>query len=277
MKRKRNLIQSIIKDVKKGFKRIFWYTFCKTNYFFLSLKYKIKKENIEKFNISLLLPTRERSEKYKRMLSTLIDTCNDLDRIELLILLDSDDKELNIYKEIINQNVAKGIDIKIFVNNLDTHAKRNNYLAKKSNGKILFPINDDIIFKSKNWDNYIDTEFSKVKNTPYSLWLDHGQKYKYLHCDFPIVNRIWYEKLGYIGSEYFNFWYLDTWICDLSLKSKKFLITNKIKLYQYSAHTLKEEVDNTHLKNIKNDIPEKDYVIWNNTEFNRINDAKLLK
>ena len=31
------------------------------------------------------------------------------------------------------------------------------------------------------------------------------------------------------------------------------------------------------LKNIKNDIPEKDYVIWNNTEFNRINDAKLLK
>ena len=89
-------------------------------------------------------------------------------------------------------------------------------------------------------------------------------------------NKEWYKKLGYIGSEFFNFWYLDTWICDLCHRSKKFLISKKIKLYQYSAHTIKEEVDNTHLKNIKNDIPLKDKIIWNETVGQRIKDARLL-
>ena len=79
-----------------------------------------------------------------------------------------------------------------------------------------------------------------------------------------------------IGSEYFNFWYLDTWICDLSHKSKKFLITDNLKIFQFSAHSIKEEVDNTHIKNIKNNIPEKDYLIWNDTEVYRKKDARLL-
>ena len=82
--------------------------------------------------------------------------------------------------------------------------------------------------------------------------------------------------LGYVGSEFFYFWYLDTWICDLSQKSKKFLVSPNIKLFQFSAHTLKEEVDSTHLKNIKDDIPNKDKIIWDKTEKNRLNDSKLL-
>ena len=57
---------------------------------------------------------------------------------------------------------------------------------------------------------------------------------------------------------------------------QKFLISKKIKLYQYSANTIKEEVDNTHLKNIKDDIPLKDKIIWNETVEQRIKDAKLL-
>ena len=83
--------------------------------------------------------------------------------------------------------------------------------------------------------------------------------------------------MGYVGSEFFEFWYLDTWICDLSLRSKKFLITNKIKVFQYSAHTIKDEVDNTHLKNLQNNIPQKDLITWQNTKKYRITDAKKLK
>ncbi len=123
----------------------------------------------------------------------------------------------------------------------------------------------------------IDIEFSKVQNIPFCLWINSGQKYNYLHSDFPIVNKEWYNRLGYIGSEYFNFWYQDKWICDLSFRSKKFLVSNKINLFQFSAHSIKEEVDNTHLRNIKDDIPNKDLQIWNNTLNYRINDAKLLK
>jgi hypothetical protein len=91
-----------------------------------------------------------------------------------------------------------------------------------------------------------------------------------------ILNRAWYKSLGYIGSEFFNFWYLDTWICDLSFKSKKFLVSNKITVEQLSADTHENEVDNTFLKNKKDGIPEKDFLIWNDTENNRKIDANKL-
>ena len=43
---------------------------------------------------------------------------------------------------------------------MPSHAKRNNYLAKLSTGNIIFPVNDDMIFVSLNWDTNIDKEFS---------------------------------------------------------------------------------------------------------------------
>ena len=276
MTKKKNIYQSIKKDIRKGIRRLFWFFYTNIKYKFLTINFNDKK-NLKEFKISILLPTRERSIKFKRMLDSLIRTCKNIYRIELLILLDEDDREFNKYEEIIKDAKYKNLKSKIYIINLPSHAKRNNYLATKSTGEILFPFNDDVIFMSQNWDIEIDLEFSKIKNRPYSLWINSGQKYLYLHSDFPVVNRIWYEKLGYVGSEFFNFWYLDTWICDLGLRSKKFLISKKIKLYQYSANTINEEVDSTHLKNIKNDIPKKDEIIWLETENERKKDAKLLR
>ena len=273
--KKRSKYQSVKKDLRKGIRRLFWFFYTNIKYKYLSVNFN-KKKNLKEFKISILLPTRERSVKFKRMLDSLITTCKNIYRIELLILIDEDDKELNKYEEILKDAKYKNLNSKIYIINLPSHAKRNNYLAEKSSGEILFPFNDDVIFISQNWDKEIDLEFSKIKNQPYCLWINSGQKYLYLHSDFPVINRIWYEKLGYIGSEFFNFWYLDTWICDLSLRSKKFLISKNIKLYQYSAHTIKEEVDSTHLKNIKNDIPKKDEIIWLETKNERKKDAKLL-
>ena len=273
--KKRSIFQSITKDLRKGVRRLFWFFYTDIKYKYLTINFN-KNKSLKEFKISILLPTRERSVKFKRMLDSLITTCKNIYRIELLILIDEDDKELKKYEEILKDTKYKNLNSKIYIINLPSHAKRNNYLAEKSSGEILFPFNDDVIFISQNWDKEIDLEFSKIKNQPYCLWINSGQKYLYLHSDFPVLNRIWYEKLGYIGSEFFNFWYLDTWICDLSLRSKKFLISKNIKLYQYSAHTIKEEVDSTHLKNIKNDIPKKDEIIWLETKNERKKDAKLL-
>lgn len=275
MKYKKKYFKSLNKELFKGFNRFYWFLYTEVKYYYYKYKFKDRNES-KQYKISLLLPSRERSKKFKRMLDSLISTCSNISRIELLILLDTDDKEKILYESILSNNKYSNLNHKIYLNNLSSHAKRNNFLAMKSVGDILFPINDDITFISKHWDKEIDNEFSKVVNQPYCLWVDSGQKYLYLHSDFPIVNKEWYKKLGYIGSEFFNFWYLDTWICDLCHRSKKFLISKKIKLYQYSAHTIKEEVDNTHLKNIKNDIPLKDKIIWNETVGQRIKDARLL-
>ena len=218
IKKKRTIIQSIKKDIFKGLKRLYLFSYTKIKYYFITIKAFFFKKHKQKFKISLLLPTRERSKKFERLLNSLIKTCQDKDRIEVHLLLDEDDKEISDYKNIIKKNEFKPLSFFLNIKNLRSHAIRNNYLAKISSGNIIFPINDDMIFISDKWDLEIDNEFSKINmQKPFCLWIKSNIKYSYLHCDYPLVNRSWYDKLGYIGSENFNFWYLDTWICDLSI------------------------------------------------------------
>lgn len=273
---KKNIFKKILKEIKKGLRRIYWYSFTKFKYFYLSLKFVFFKKKIFKHKISLLLPSRERPQKFDRMLSSLINTCQDISRIEIIILLDSNDRYIEKYQYIVDQN-KETINIQIFTIDLKTHAIRNNFLAKKSTGDLIFPINDDMIFVSNKWDYYLDKEFSKNESySPFCVWINAGNRYKYFHCDFPIVNRKWYERLGYIGSEYFNFWYLDRWICELSIRSKSFLLSYKIIVKQFSAHSNQNEVDNTHLINIQSGNQSKDDVIWHETNKQRIIESKKL-
>ena len=278
IKKKRTIFQSIRKDIFKGLKRLYFYLFIKIRYNYITIKAYFLKKKKQKYKISLLLPTRERSKKFQRLLISLIDTCEDKNRIEILLLLDEDDKEISEYRKIINKDIFKSLKFSLNIKNLKSHAIRNNYLAKISNGDIFFPINDDMIFLSKKWDKIIDYEFSKLNNDkPNCLWISSKNiKYNYLHCDYPIINRAWYDRLGYIGSEYFNFWYLDSWICDLSLRSGKYLVTTKIKVDQLSANTIVEEIDATHLRNINSDKQHKDLIIWNDTIDIRKKESKKL-
>ena len=277
IKKKRTILQSIQKDILKGLKRSYFFLYTIFKYNFISTKAFIFKKKIQTFKISLLLPTRERSKKFERMLISLINTCQNLDRIEILLLLDEDDKEIMEYKNIINKDAFKSLNFTLITKNLETHPIRNNHLAKLSKGDIIFPIGDDMIFITDKWDNVIDNEFSKIDMlNPFCLWIKSNIKYRYLHCDYPIVNKSWYKRLGYVLSEYFNFWYGDTWICDLSMRSGQYLATPKIKVDQLSANRFKNEIDETYLRNINSDKEEKDYYIWSQTKDQRIKDAKLL-
>ena len=278
MKSNRSTFKSLKKDILKGFKRIYWFSYTILKYHYLTIKFLIFNNKITNFKISILLPTRERSKKFERMLKSLLNTCYNTQRIEILLLTNEDDNELKNYQEIIKNENYNNITIKLFIKNLETHAIRNNFLVKKSGGDIIFPINDDMIFVSNNWDRVIDKEFSKINHKkPYGIWISSNIKYRYLHCDFPIINKAWYKKLGYVGSEFFNFWYLDTWICDLCLRSGKFIVTPHIKVDQLSANRFDKEIDSTHLKNINTDKADKDFKIWINTADERKKESlKLL-
>ncbi len=270
---KKTIIGSIIKEIRNFFKKNYWNIKFNVNYKIKSLQnYK----NIFENKISILVPSRGRSKKLGRFLETLTLNTAKLKRIELLILLDNDEIEIENYLKLVD-NYNKNINIKIFQINLKTHAERNNYLAKKSNGSVIFPANDDLVIETINWDNLVDKEFSKVGiNEPLCLWVDSGNKYPYLHCHFPIINKEWYKRLGYVGSELFNFWYLDTWICDLAKKSNKMLYAKRIKFKEFNAQSNLSEFDETYMKNISDNKMEKDLDIWNNSMKIRIEESKKL-
>ena len=100
MKHSRSIIQSVIKDIIKGNRRLYWFTFTKLKYLFLSVNSFFYRKKIKSFKIFFLLPSRERSKKFIRLINSINETCLNKQKIEILLLLDEDDIELNEYKKI---------------------------------------------------------------------------------------------------------------------------------------------------------------------------------
>ena len=203
-----NRLNRLKKELIKGFLRIYFFFEVK----FLKIKFLTlsKNKNSIKINkISILCPTKNRALKFNRMIQSLLSKTFLFERIELLICFDQNESELSNYNQIFTELKKKKISIRKYFINLKSHAKRNNYLAKKCTGDLIFPINDDMIFLTKNWDKIIDYEFSKNSNLkPLCLWINCDRKYKNLdYSAFPIINRAWYRTLNYIVPEIFNFWY----------------------------------------------------------------------
>ena len=53
------------------------------------------------------------------------------------VLLDTNDKEIDLYKKEINNMNSRGLDVIIFIIDLESNAKRINYLVKKSKGGVF--------------------------------------------------------------------------------------------------------------------------------------------
>ena len=144
--------------------------------------------------------------------------------------------------------LSKEININLYIRDEKTHNCRNNFLASKIIADLYFPLNDDVIFIMKDWDNYIDEITSMIPSyEPYSIWTTSTTKYPYLHSEFPIVNYKWYKNLGYIGNFYL-YGYIDTWICDLGKISKKFILAKKKFIEHLNAEItgLHNEKDKTY-------------------------------
>ena len=159
MKTKLKFYNRVYKEIKKGLLDHFFIEIKLLKFFHFNFKDKVYKK---KTKISLLCPTKNRSKKFDRFSQSLLEKTQNLDRIELLICFDIIEEELDDYEKTLQLLSKKGIKIKKFFINLETHALRNNFLVKNSSGDIIFPINDDLILLSKNWDNIIDYEFSSI-------------------------------------------------------------------------------------------------------------------
>ena len=279
MKNKINILQKFIKESIKGYKRIFWYSFVIFNYSLLKInKIFFKKKNknaLKSPTIAILTPSKQRVHKLKRMIDSLLSNTHNIDRIHVLILLDGDERDIDEYKFYV-ESTKKKLNISLYVKNEKNHNIRNNYLASKIDADLYFPMNDDVIFILKDWDKYIDEIQSLLPEKPYSIWVKSDEKYDYLHCDFPIVNRMWYKKLNYIGNLYLN-GFIDKWISELGQLTKQFIITKKKMLKHLNVGDSKstEKKDQTYYD--ISSFHESDKVLWKKTKYIRIKDAKKLR
>lgn len=272
-------MNSIIKELKKFYLKIYYFIFC--NYIYLFRTFCLTKKNRDYSNkkISILCPSRQRVNKAKRFLDSIYKKTKNINNIEVLFLLDEDEKYYSKYEDLIlNYNKTSSI-ISIYKKTLPTNSARMNYLASISTGDIMLVANDDMIFLSNEWDHLLNYEFSKNnKDKPFSVWLRCDRKYTYLDSSaFPAINRNWYNKIGYLSYYKFRNWYLDTWICEIGRKTGLFIVSNKIKIKQFHALSNVEEIDDTHIKNHTIENVYYDDKIWLNTKKERELDAKKLR
>lgn len=242
-KDKKKLIQRISKEIINSFNKIYWFNITKIIYFYRTyLSKKYKRKNF----ISLLCISRERAAKLELLLISIKEKTKFKNNIELLILIDNDEPMKKEYIELIKE-YKKYFNIELYIRDFQKNTERVNFLVSQSKGNILFNTNDDMQIVTNNWDDKLNKEANKFSNDEgFCIWpyVDIN-KYKYLHCDFPIISRKWYEDLGYYLYPEFNHFYGDKWNCDLSKINKNFLVTNKIKISNIKREQMIKENDKT--------------------------------
>ena len=276
MKTKLKFSSRLKKEIFKGYLLIYYSIEVKLLKFFLF--FFRKKINDKKNKISLLCPSKNRSAKFKRLCNSLLKNTDSPTRVELLLCFDLIENEIHNYEIQISLLENKGFVVKKYFKNLNSHAKRNNFIADQSEGEIIFPVNDDLIILTSKWDNIIDKEFSKNNSSnPLCVWIKCDRKYKNLdYSAFPVINTAWYNRLGYIVPEYFKFWYLDWWICEVSRLSKHYFLSN-VSIHQFHAETYHNEKDSVYMQNATSENLEHDYNMWLKTRNYRIKDSLKIK
>ena len=160
-------------------------------------------------DISILLPTRGRTEMLRRCLLSLADLADDATCIEMLLAFDNDDMasyqwfEQHVVPELNQRGInytAMGFERLGYIR-LNEYL---NHLASRSQGHWLFFWGDDAIMESQGWDSRIkEVEDFRVLRIPahnlhpYAIW--------------PIVPRRWYEICGYISDHQLT----DSWVSQI--------------------------------------------------------------
>ena len=107
--------------------------------------------------IAILLPTRGRTEALDRSLIGLLELADDLDSIQLLLGLDTDDAVgiAHFQNNLQPRLDAMGVDYTAMTFNPMGYGRLNesiNELAKNSSADWLFFWNDDAIMETQGWD-----------------------------------------------------------------------------------------------------------------------------
>lgn len=162
--------------------------------------------------ISVLLPTRGRTETLKKSLESLVSKAENPSRIELLLGIDEDDTEI---KQYIQDEIAPilreaRVECKAQVfkplgyDQLHTYV---NTLAQSATGEWLFFWNDDALMLSENWD----TEICKY-NGQFKLLAPKDNHNGHPYAILPIVPVDWFKLMDHLSLNAQN----DAWLSHIA-------------------------------------------------------------
>ena len=144
---------------------------------------------------SFLLPTRGRAEQVLRFLTSVVETAEHLEQIEVILCVDADDTEshhiecspLSIKTVIVPPGLSMGA--------------LNRACFDASSGRYVMLINDDVVARSQGWDTTIQAVFRGYED---DILLVHVNDLLFRDklCTFPILSRRACLEIGLCPVEY---------------------------------------------------------------------------
>lgn len=215
--------------------------------------------------INVLTPSRGRPDLAKRMYESATDTAKG--DVNIVFGLDHDDPTIAEYA---------GLPYEIFRD--CPVGKIWNGLANNTKKGMIMMGNDDLIFRTPGWDEYL-LDFSKtLTNSSHVIYFNDGINGKD-HCAFPIISRSWYKKLKYFTPECFNFLYHDTWVMDIAKKCNELHYCDDVLIEHMHFTAGKSEMDDTYKRHREgqSDKRQIDGYIYHMTDWIRQRDAEAIK
>jgi hypothetical protein len=144
--------------------------------------------NIVPTLISLLLPTRGRPKLCERFFQSVLEQSRHPDAVEIIMYVDDDDTE--------SHHLAwEGLNIRRIIGPRLTMGAYNSRCLAESQGGIIVLVNDDMIIRTKGWDERLRALDASIPDKVYLAYgndLFKGGKL----CTFPILSRRTCDVLG---------------------------------------------------------------------------------
>jgi hypothetical protein len=152
--------------------------------------------------ISVLLPTRGRTEALMRSIDSLLTRAAEPDQIEILLGMDTDDTESVEYvQEHILPKYPNNIHIYMFkklgYGRLNVYI---NTLCALSWGYWLMMWNDDAVMNTDGWDLIID----QYQSHPMPLLRMPSENFDHPFALFPIIKKEWFDVVGTFSYQVHN-------------------------------------------------------------------------
>lgn len=162
--------------------------------------------------VSVLLPTRKRTQLVHRSVQSLLSLSSCTANVEIIVAYDDDDSESHSYfhgTEWTKFIQAHGAKFQVLKCPRWGYQQLNLYytaMARRAHGQWLFIWNDDTVMLSQNWDQEIQQNSDFVGMLHMTT-----ENFKPSLTLFPLIPRVWLELFGEISLHQLN----DSWIQDI--------------------------------------------------------------
>ena len=225
--------------------------------------------------ISIVAPTRKRPANVKRLLESLRDTSTHFP--EVIFYVDDDDQHTQneIDAIVMGSQLPNGSHVKFVIGPRITMSDCWNHAAVSATGDILMVGADDLVFRTKGWDEIVQQGFDTHPDKIIYAFGDDGVCGRQ-HGTHGFVHRRWINTVGYFVPSGFGCDYVDTWLNDVARMIDRMF---PVPILTEHMHFLwgKAEQDETHTERLAR-AQQTDYgALYWSRESERNADAERLK